>query len=182
MKLQGDHNLWTVTQTQFGQIIGVSQQRVNQLIDEKIVLKDESSKNSAVLLIDSLREYYCSKQAAKDGGESVNFWKERALNEKAKRELNELKLAKARGEVYEAATVEAVMQEQLTDFKNKLLSLPNKLSPQLEGKTAGQINRLLNEELEDALKELAENYESADLNEEIQVIESDDAGGTAPDA
>lgn len=163
MKLQGDYKLWTVTQTQFGQIIGVTQQRVNQLIDEKIILKDESSKNSAVMLIDSLREYYLSKQAAKDGGESVNFWKERALNEKAKRELNELKLEKERGNLYDACTVENVLAETIVNFRNKITGIPNKISPQLANKTAGEINELLAEEIEDVLNELADELEKGDF-------------------
>ena len=178
MKLQGDHNFWTVTQTQLGKILGVTQQRVNQLIDEKIVFRDESSKGGAVMLIDSLREYYLSKNASKDEGESVNFWRERARNEKAKRELNELKLSRARGELYDADIVESTICESLTNFRNKLLGLPNKLAPQLVGKTAGQINEILTEEIEDVLNELANNLEGADFNEEPTDAEEADGALT----
>lgn len=168
MKLQGNPKVWTVTQTQFGQIIGVSQQRVSQLIDEQVLMKDETSKSGAILLIDSLREYYLSKQANKDGAESVNFWKERALNEKAKRELNEIKLEQARGNLYDAETVENVMAEILVNFRNKLTGVPNKLSPRLANKSAAEINAALTEELTDLLFELCQEFESTEFAEEVE--------------
>lgn len=168
MKLQGNPKIWTVTQTQFGQIIGVSQQRVSQLIDEQVLLKDEGSKSGAILLIDSLREYYLSKQAAKDGTESINYWKERALLTKKQRELTELKLEKERGNLYEAAEVEAVITEMLVNFRNKLTGIAAKLSPQLAGKNVAQINSILANEIEDNLNELADELEGANFVEGIE--------------
>lgn len=175
MKLQGNPKIWTVTQSQFGQIIGVSQQRVSQLINEQVLMKDEGSKSGAILLIDSLREYYLSKQAAKDGAESINYWKERALLTKKQRELAELKLEKERGNFYEAAEVEAVITEMLVKFRNKLTGIAAKLSPQLEGKTLAQINSILAEEIEDNLNELASEMEGANF---VEVNENENDNGT----
>lgn len=168
MKLQGNPKIWTVTQTQFAQIIGVSQQRVSQLIDEQVLMKDEGSKSGAILLIDSLREYYLSKQAAKDGAESINYWKERALLTKKQRELAELKLEKERGNLYDAAEVEGVLTELIVNFRNKLSGIAAKLSPQLAGKDVAQINKIIAAEIDDNLEELADELAGTDFTEEVE--------------
>lgn len=171
MRIVGNYKEWSVSQTLLGQILNISQPRVNQLIDEKIVLRDESTKGSAVLLIPSLRNYYLSKNAS--GGE-VDFWKEKGLHEKAKREMTELKLQERRGELYEAETVEAVMVEQLTNFRNKLLGLPSKFATQLEGKNREEINDILTVEIENLLEELSQNYQNANFKtDEIDAEEED---------
>ena len=173
MKLKGNYKEWTVSQSQLGTILNVSQPRVNQLIEEEIVLRDESAKNGAVLLIDSLRNYYLSKNAA---GDNVNFWKEKGLHERAKRELAELKLRIQRGELYEAAVVESVMIEHLTNFRTKLLGLPSKIAATLPPSIRGEVYDTLTAEIENALEELANNYKNAELSSDVDIetVENDD--------
>lgn len=156
----GEIKLCSVTQRGLAKALGVSAARVNQLIDEAIIIRDESSKAGRVLLFESLENWFLSKKASGDG---VNFWKERSLHEKAKRELAELKLSERRGELYEAATVESALIELLTDFRTKLLGLGHKLSPRLEGLTAAQMADALDGEIEIILKELSEGVESATI-------------------
>lgn len=148
--------LMTCTQTQLARALNLSKQRVNQLIDEGIVVRDETSFTGQVMLLESLRNFFLSRSGHLGGEISVNFWKERGLHEKAKRELAEIKLAQARGELYDASEVESVFTELLTNFRNKLLGLPAKLAPQLEGKSRGEINSMLTAEIEENLAELTE--------------------------
>ena len=63
------------------------------------------------------------------------FEVEKAKNERAKRKIAELKLAKMNGEVYSADTVEQVMTEMLVNLRTQLLGLPTKLAPQLQNIT-----------------------------------------------
>lgn len=153
MKYKGDIKEITVTQTALGAALGISQQRINQLADEEICVRDEFDKQGGVFLFDSLKNYFLSKNQSATGG--VNFWAEKALNEKAKREMNELKLQQARGELYVAADVESAFVEMLTALRSNLLALPAKLSAQLEGKSREEIYRSLNAELEERLEELS---------------------------
>lgn len=173
LRIQGEVKQATCTQTQLGRALGVSKQRVGQLVEEKIVVRDESATNGQVMLFDSLQNYFLSKNTSGDG---VNFWKEKGLHERAKRELAELKLAKSRGELYESTVVENVMIEQLANFRTKLLGLPTKYALQLEGKKHGEIYELLTAAIEECLTELAENYEAAkdDFKEEDNPIELED--------
>lgn len=164
MKYKGDPNDITVTQTVLGKIFGVSQQRIGQLMEEEIVVRDETDKNGAVFLVDSIRNYYSSKNTGESG---VNFWKEKGLHERAKRELAELKLQERRGELYEASTVEMVMLEHLTNFRTKLLGLPSKIAASLPADIRGEVYDNLTREIENCLDELSKNYKSEDFKSEM---------------
>lgn len=178
MRLVGEVKETTVTQSQLGRAIGVSKQRINQLIEEGIVIRDELSTNGQVMLFDSLQNYFLSKNTSGDG---VSFWKERSLHEKIKRELDEVKLSRARGELYDASTVELMLVELVTNFKNRLLGIPSKFATQLEGKPRDEIYTMLTTALEDELTELSEGVWACDFDEDISAVESDSKGGGETD-
>lgn len=181
-KCDQDIRLLTVTQTSLGRALGITQQRIGQLIDEGIVVRDEMSKSGRVMLFESLQNHFLSKNANIGSGSSnVNFWKERGLHEKAKRELAELKLSKSRGEVYDAATVEGVLSELLTNCRNKLLGLPSKYAPQLEGKSRAEIYSALMTAIEDELSELSEGVNTCDFDENSGGVAGDTADGDQAD-
>lgn len=172
MKYKGNPNEITVSQTMLGKVLGISQQRVNQLIEEEIVIRDETDTGGAVMLVSSIRNYYLSKKSS-SGGDDVAFWKEKGLHERAKRKTSELKLRKMEGELYEAETVEAVFFELLTTLKTHLLAMPAKFATILEGKTREEINEILTHEIENKLTELSGSYNADDFKEEI-ISESDE--------
>lgn len=178
MKVNGIIREMTCTQTQLAKAIGVSQARVNQLIEEGVVIRDEFATNGQVMLFESLQNFFLSKNVS---GDSVNFWKEKGLHERAKRELAEIKVSKAKGDVYDATTVEGVLVELLTNFRNKLSGIPAKYSPQLEGKTREEIYRTLTAAVEEELAELSEGIETVDFNEDSETAEENLAGGSEAD-
>ena len=154
--------LMSVTQKSLARALELTPARINQLIDEEIIVRDETSRAGRVMLFDSLRNFFLSKKATDDG---VNFWKERSLHERAKRELAELKLQERQGELYEAETVERVLAELLTDFRNKLLGIGHKLSPPLENLPAAKICDIIDGEIIANMKELAEGVNKAKYGE-----------------
>ena len=156
MKIREDLRNLTTTQSNLAKALGLTQPRINQLIDEEIVVRDEQDTSGAVKVFESVKNFYLSKNSVATGG--VDYWKERGLHERAKRQMAELKVSQAEGELYFAADVEAVMIEQLTNFRNKLLGLPAKFAVRLEGKNREEINEMLTEEIENCLEELANNY------------------------
>lgn len=87
------------------------------------------------------------------------------MHEKAKRELAELKLKERQGELYEADTVERVLADLLTDFRNKLLGIGHKLASQLENLPAAQIGDIIDAEVIANMKELAEGVDKAKYSE-----------------
>ena len=63
MKVSKNLKLLTTTQSEMANIMGVSQQRVSQLISENVILRD---KNNSVLVIESLKNYYKLKANAEN--------------------------------------------------------------------------------------------------------------------
>ena len=171
--IDGEIQSMTCMQTQLARALNLSKQRINQLIDEGIVVRDETSFTGQVMFFESLQNFFLSRSVKLGGEISVNFWKERGLHEKAKRELAEVKLAKTRGQLYDATTVESVLSELLTNFRSKLLGLPAKLATQLEGKSRDEINSMLTAEIEENISELTErlaNVSFVDNNADDELI------------
>lgn len=177
-KIEGEIQWMAVTQRQLSRALGLGTTRINQLIDEGIVVRDETSRSGQVMLFESLQNYFLSKNVSGDG---VNYWKERGLHERAKRKLAELKVAKAKGELYDAKTVENVLVELLTNFRTKLLGLPAKYSTQLEGKNRAEIYDMLTTAIEEELSELSEGVKAVDFNEDGASTADDFADGDKTD-
>lgn len=163
MKVREDIRKLTTTQTNLAKALGLTQPRINQLIEEGVIIRDEQDASGGVLIYRSLQNYFTAKATA-GGEDEADFWKEKALHEKAKRELAEIKLSERRGELYEASTVESVLIELLTDFRTKLLGLGHKLSPRLEGVTAAQIADIIDTEVEIILRELSEGVDEKEYD------------------
>lgn len=167
-KVDGEIQLMAVTQRQMSAALGLGTTRINQLVDEGIIVRDETSRSGQVMLFESLRNFFLSRNAnLGNGTDTVNFWRERGLHEKAKRELAEVKLAKTRGELYEASTVERVLSEILTNFRSKLLGLPAKYAAQLNGKSRSEIYDMLTGAIEENLIELAAGLENSSFDDTI---------------
>lgn len=158
------------TQTALGRALGLSQQRIGQLIDEGIVIRDETARNGQVMFFESVRNFFLSRK--KNWGEestNVNFWEEKGLHEKAKRELSEIKLRKMRGEVYDASKVEGVLSEILTNFRNRLLGLPAKYAAQLDGKRHDEIFSILTTAIEENLNELTDRLSNVNFTDDSDI-------------
>lgn len=157
MKISKDLKLLTTTQTEMGRVLGITQQRVSQLVKDDVV---KMSHTGAVLVIESLKNFYKYQTGSTTGGESgngaIDLKTEQARHERAKREIAELKLAKMEGDVYDAKVVEMVMIEMLSNLRTQLLGIPSKMGPLLEGKTKEEIYSDLTEEIESKLMELSE--------------------------
>lgn len=170
LKVSKNLRLLTTTQSALALAIGVSQQRVSQLISENVILRD---KNNSVLVIESLKNYYKLK-ANSENPDDIDFQKERALHEKTKREIAELKLAKMQRSAYDARTVELVLTEMLSNLRTQLLGLPSKLAPILEDLKKEKIYEILSKEIEEKLLELSEYNPEMFAIDEIDVGEDDE--------
>ena len=150
----------SVSQGFMAKVLGLTQGRISQLLDEGILVRDEESGQPR--LLDGIKNYYLSKNAA---GSGVNFWTEKALHEKAKRELAEVKVAQRKGELYEAPAVEQFLAECIIIFRGKLLGMGHKLAKRLEGRTAAEVCDIIDAEVTEILEELIESVENAEYKE-----------------
>ncbi len=160
-------NAVTTTHSEMARAIGMTRQRISQLVQDGTFKTDEKG---GLLLVENLRRFYSEEAAEED----ANFDKERALHEKAKREIAELQLQKMKKQAYSARVVEYVLTEMLANLRTQLLGLPSKLAPMLEGKSKDEIYTAMTKEIEDKLSELSE-YSPDLFNEEIEDEDDEDS-------
>lgn len=174
MKVKGDIKKITVTQRQIAAAIGITPARVNQLIKDDVIVRDEDNPGGAVLLYESVKRFWSGQNNGEISIDAeLSLTRERAKHEKTKREIAELRLAKMENRAYSARTVELVLTEMLSNLRTQLLGMPSKLAPQLEGKPRGQVYELMTRELEERLSELSEYSPELFTEEEIEADDED---------
>lgn len=173
MKVSKDLKKLTTTQTEMARALGISQQRVSQMLKEDIMVRDKSG---AVLVIESLKNFYNLRTLDGGDGEELDLNVEKAKHERTKREIAELKLAMMERKAYSAKTVELVLTEMLSNLRTQLLGLPSKLAPQLEKKKKEKIYEVMTKEIEEKLAELSEYTPEMFTSEEIMETNDNEDG------
>ena len=135
---------------ELAKLLNITQRRVNQLAEEKIITRQPEGD---FVLPEAIAEFYSFKFQS---DEAIDFMAEKALHEKAKRELAELELQKRRNEVHDAADVELVMTDMLTNLRSQLLGLPAKMAQQLANRDKDFIDQTLADEIHARLTELSD--------------------------
>ena len=172
-------------------LFGVTRRYINQLAKEGILERRAPGRWPLEPNISKYIEFLRTGKTDKEGQEAKSiYWEEKAKHEAAKREMAELQLAKLKNQMHDAATVELVMTDMLTTFKNRLLALPQKISPKIIGlKSIAEVNDVLASEINEALTELsdyspclfAEGGEDNgdDESDDGSVLEDSESGSTA---
>lgn len=164
-------------------LFGVKDRTIRDLADKGIITRDSHGKylfwNSAKGYITALKIVNAGKapQKSVDGEEVLDWEEEKAQHEKIKRQITEIKLQLIKGQVHKAEDVEAVMTDMFTKFRSKMTALPSKLAKKLEGKQRAEIQRILKEEIDNALVELS-NYNAADFYSDEHIDISGDGLNT----
>lgn len=157
-----------ISQSEMAKILGVTQQRISQMRQNEELVCDDDGK---ILLIQSL-DFLHKQELEKNGGKDVAFEKERALHEKAKREIAELKLGELKNELHKTSDIVYLVGNMVVVFRRTLLALPSKMATSLAGKPPEDINEMLTAEINRALKDLSE-FDAAKL-ENIDSGDDDD--------
>jgi len=172
-------------------LFGVTRRYVNQLATEGVLEKRAPGRWPLEQNVNRYIEFLRSGKKDPEEQESKSiYWEEKAKHEAAKREMAELQLAKLKNQMHDATTVELVMTDMLTTFKNRLLALPQKVSPKVIGlKSIAEVNDVLASEINEALTELsdyspclfAEGGEDNgdDESDDGSVLEDSESGSTA---
>lgn len=139
-------------------IVGKSTRWLRQLTTDGVLKQVGRGK---YLLGDAIQSYV---EHVSGGGKEDDDGKPRLIDhktehERIKAEKAALELAEMRGELHASEDVESVMSDMLTAFRQKILAIPTKLSPQITG--ISEINVIkgrLTAALHEALTELS-NYD-----------------------
>ena len=161
----------TVSAAVLGNIFGVTDRRIRQMAEEGIIVRAAKGRYN---LVDSLKNYILSLKLAVDSNDSdnpdgeLNFEEEKALHERVKRHISEMKLQTMKGELHKADDVRHVMTDMLSSFKTRMMNIPV-----LEDRDAGYIKERLTSEVTEALNELKD-YNPADFYSDEYVEGEDD--------
>jgi phage terminase Nu1 subunit (DNA packaging protein) len=161
-------------------LLGYTRRHINQLTREGVL---ERKAPGRFLLMQNIKKYIdfirTGQRSDEEEEATAQYWEEKALHEKAKREMAELKLAKLKNQLHDARDVEMVMTNMLVTFRNRILAMPSKLAPQLIGVTnLAEIQSIIDKEAREALTELSE-YDPAmfaggeELEEDDEVVSQD---------
>ena len=166
----------TVSAAVLGNIFGVTDRRIRQMAEEGIIVRAAKGRYN---LVDSLKNFILSLKLAVDSNDSdnpdgeLNFEEEKALHERVKRHISEMKLQTMKGELHKADDVRHVMTDMLSSFKTRMMNIPAKVAPVLEDRDAGYIKERLTSEVTEALNELKD-YNPADFYSDEYVEGEDD--------
>lgn len=135
---------------------GVTCRYVNQLAKEGVLERRAPGRWPLEVNVNKYIEFLRTGKSDPEGQESKSiYWEERAKHEAAKREMAELKLAKLKNQMHDAADVEMVMTNMLTVFRNRILGIPQKLAPKLISmNNLAEISNIIETELLETLLEL----------------------------
>jgi len=191
MSVKTDVSSAIVNTDYLAKMFGVTSRYINQLAKEGVLEKRAPGRWPLEQNVNRYIEFLRSGKKDPEEQESKSiYWEEKAKHEAAKREMAELQLAKLKNQMHDAATVELVMTDMLTTFKNRLLALPQKISPKIIGlKSIAEVNDVLASEINEALTELsdyspclfAEGGEDNgdDESDDGSVLEDSESGSTA---
>ena len=156
-------------------LFGVKDRTIRDMVDKGIIKRDSHGK---YLFWDSTKNYITALKVINAGKNSAvteddgtrDLDEEKALHERLKRQITEIKLQLIKGQVHKAEDVEAVMTDMFARFKSKVTALPSKLAKRLEGKSRIEIQKILKTDIDNALVELAD-YRPADFysDEHIEI-------------
>ncbi len=169
----------TVNSATLEKIIGVSDRRIRQLAEENIIIRAAKGRYK---LMDSISNYILTLKVAIESGNSespdgeIDLEEEKAIHERVKRHISELKLQTMKGDLHKSEDVERVMTDMLVSIKTKLLSMPTKLAPILVSRNdIDFVRNAINREVLDALNELKD-YNPKEFYSD-DYVESDGDGG-----
>ena len=170
-----------VNQKELAAILGLTDRRIRQLKTEFGLFSGASAvssgKQKRYKLEVCVPEYINYKlETEVQQGTSLVKEKEQAEHEQIKKKISILKLRKLRRELHEADDVEEFLTDMLVNFKNRLLSVPQKVAPLVVGEDdVNVILDLLEREIFQSLDELSE-YDPIKIDKDSvsSILEEDD--------
>ena len=158
--------------TELAKLLGITDRHLRNLANEGVIKKTEKGK---YLLLESVRGYieYIESKNDVDLNLKDEKIKEEIKRIKKETELKGLKIKELKNQLHSANIIEKVMTSSLVNLKGRLLSLSNRLAPQLIAlDNLGEIQEVIQDSIVEALEELSE-Y-SPELFKNKNFIEEDD--------
>ena len=142
--------------TELAKLLGITDRHLRNLANEKIIKKTEKGKYLFLESVHGYIEYIESKTDVDLNLKDENI-KEESQWRKKDTELKGWKIKELRNQLHSANIIEKVMTISLVNLKGRLLSLSNRLAPQLIAlDNLGEIQEVIQDSIIEALEELSE--------------------------
>jgi len=168
----------TVNSATLEKVIGVSDRRIRQLAEENIIIRAAKGRYK---FVESVTNYILTLKVQADANNAesldgeIDLEEEKAIHERVKRHISELKLQTMRGELHKSEDVERVMMDMLASVRAKLLSMPTKLAPILVSRNdIDFVRNTINREVMEALNELKDYNPKEFYSDEYVAIGDDE--------
>lgn len=142
---------------ELAELFGYTTQRVDQLVDEGLVVKRSRGKYAVWESIKGMILHRDTKKKNQwDGEEGGDYEVHRARLTSAKADIAEMQRDTLKGTVHEAGAVEAVWTDMLMNCRSKLLAIPTRLAPRIRKESdLATVQEILETAITEALNELA---------------------------
>ena len=151
--------------TAISKLLKLTERRIQQLAKDNIIPRAERGKYDLVSSVHGYIDFLKAKAGGDFTAEDVIKNKNKLI--KAKAELAEIEKMKATSELIPQEEVKRTWLELIHKLKQKLLSIPNKISPILVNiKNTNQIKLILQEKIYEALYEITSDDRSVAKNNE----------------
>jgi len=108
---------------------------------------------------------------------AIRIRRETALAEKYEDERDE-----RRRKLVAASEIQSVGADALSLFKNTLMGMPSRLVPMLQGRNAGEQQEIIETEISDALRQLADDLRKLGISDDTaEANQAERVGGKLPD-
>ncbi|MGN7360033.1 hypothetical protein ACTHPF_27010 [Paenibacillus sp. SAF-054] len=135
-------------------IIGKSDRWVRQITGEGILKQVDRGKYNLGLSVQAYIEHVAG---GREDDKRPRYMDEKTEHERIKKEKSALELAEMQGELHRSEDVEAVMNDMLGAFRQRIRAIPMRLAPELIGQSElNVIKGRLSAALDEALAELAD--------------------------
>lgn len=148
-----------VSVEKLAQAMNVTPRRVQQLVDEGLPREERGRYDlgkSMAWYIRYLQGIIERRDIPQADGVQAAFWQEKRRLTEAQADLAQLAVAQRRGELLPVAFFERLMVQMITQGRQQLLQLPDRVAPELEGESRATIKTKLVEAIHRALAALAE--------------------------
>lgn len=145
-----------VNQKQLAKILGLTDRHVRRLREEYGLFEKKDGKRTYTL--ETCIPEYVEHKLNETGKASFSVSKEKqqAEHEEVKKKISILKLRKLKKQLHEAEDVKVFLEDMLYEFREQLLSFPNKVAPLIAGEDdVKTIAELLEKEVYLALSKLS---------------------------
>ena len=148
-----DYGNVTVTTKELANVLGLTDNGI-YVLRRRGILQPVASRKNEFLLGPNVRAYIQYKCGQESEGQA-DYHKERALKEKANRQLREILVEQTRGQLHHADDVRAIVGDSNSQIRSQLLAFGNLLALQVTGKTdPAEVKTLIDTAVRKVLLEL----------------------------